>query len=251
VYRVGAAAAVAYRRDARVGLRSPLARLAWQPLWLLGGFARGLGLGEPAPAPSVRATAAERIAAVLAREVHLASSVGVAHAALARTIDRTARGAAPAVADAVDGVGVRPDRRRWWTVAAWSRGLAELTAVTGGVWLALLGLADWLQLPEPPTPRVTEALTLPTALLLGGLAIRLLLGVLSRAATSRGARRHRAATERRIRDRLATAVAEHLTAPFDAELARYAELRAAVATLADRDRHRHGRDAPGDERTRT
>jgi hypothetical protein len=230
-HRVIADAEVVYRRDARDGLRSPIARLVRRPVTALGGLGRGLGIIDRRPDPVTRSTSTSRIAATLAREVHLAATTGSAHAALSRTIDRTSHEAAPALVDAVDGVGLRPARRRWWAPLRLLRGLAEVTLLVGLVWLVLLGIGDWLRLPELPTPRVTEALTLPTALLLGGLAVRVLLGLLSRWWTAVGAGRHRRDVDRRVRDRLAAAVRERIAGPFAAEVAAHARLAAALATL--------------------
>jgi hypothetical protein len=235
-YRVIADAEVVYRRDAGEALRSPLARIVRRPATALGDLVRGLGIVDHAPEGTARATSTSRIAAVLAREVQLAATTGAAHAALSRTIDRTAHEAAPALVDAVDGVGIRPARRRWWAPLRWLRGLAEATFTVGLVWLVLLGLGDWLRLPELPTPQVTEVLTLPTALLLGGLAVRVLLGALSRWSTAVGGRRHRQAVERRLRERLGAAVHDRIAAPFAAEVARYVGLEAAIATLRGRAR---------------
>lgn len=230
-HRVIGDAEVVYRRDARDALRSPVARALRRPVTAVGGLARGLGILERRPEPDPRATSTVRIGTVLAREVHLAATTGAAHAALSRTIDRTAHEAAPALADAVDGVGLRPARRRWWAALRGLRGVAELTLTVGVVWLALLGLGDWLQLPELPTPQVTEALTLPTALLLGGLAVRVVLGLLSRWWTAVGAGRHRRDVERRVRARLAEAVHARIAEPFTAEVGHHGHLATSIATL--------------------
>jgi hypothetical protein len=231
-HRVVVEADAVYRRDAQLGVRSPLAQLGIVPFRVLGAVARSFGVAERSTDPATRSASAARIEAVLAHEVRLTDQVGPAHAALSRSIGRTSRDVAPALVQAVDGVGVRPSRRWWWTVLRWLRGAAELALVVGLVWLILLGVGDWLQLPEIPTPRITEALTWPTALLLGGLLVRLLLGLLSRACIRVGARRHRRATDQAIRRRVQAVVEETVVRPYEAEMAAHRRLREAVELLA-------------------
>jgi hypothetical protein len=114
----------------------------------------------------------------------------------------------------------------------WLRAGAELALLVGLVWLVLLAVGDWLQLPEIPTPRITEALTWPTALFLGGLLVRGVLGLLSRWLIRVGARRHRQATDAAIRRRVRTVVVDEVVRPYEAEVAAQRRVRAAVDTLA-------------------
>jgi hypothetical protein len=231
-HRVTVEAEAVYRRDAQLGVRSPLAQLGVVPFRALGAVARSFGVAERSADPATRTTSAARIEAVLAQEVRLADQVGPAHAALARSIGRTAQDVAPALVHAVDGVGIRPRRRWWWSGLRWSRGVAELALLVGLVWLVLLAVGDWLQLPEIPTPRITEALTWPTALFLGGLLVRGVLGLLSRWLIRVGARRHRAATRTAIRRRVETVVADEVVRPYEAEVTTQRRLRTALDVLA-------------------
>jgi GTP-binding protein EngB required for normal cell division len=231
-YRVIAEAELSYRRDARAGIRSPLAWVTRAPFVGAGAVARSFGIGDRRPEPATRTSSAARIEAVLASEVQLAESVGPVHAALAATVTRTASDAAPALADAVDGVGLRPSPRRWWRLLAWLRGAAELTLLIGLVWLVLLGIGDWLQLPEIPTPMVTEVLAWPTVLFVGGLLVRVVLGLLCRWLIGLGARRHRREVEARLRRRFAAVLRDHVIRPYEQELTNHRRLQAAVAELA-------------------
>ena len=231
-HRVTVEAAAAYRSDAQQGVRSPLAQLGLVPIRAIGAVARSFGVAERSTDPATRTSSAARIEAVLAHEVRLSDQVGPAHAALARSIGQAAHDVAPALVHAVDGVGVRPPRRWWWSVLRWTRAAAELTLLVGLIWLVLLAVGDWLRLPEIPTPRLTEALTWPTALFLGGLLVRLFLGLLSRWLIRVGARRHRRATEAAIRRRVESVVVAEVVRPYEAELAAQRRLRAAVETLA-------------------
>jgi GTP-binding protein EngB required for normal cell division len=234
--RVGEAD-LAYRRDARGATRSPLARLARLPIRGVAGVARAFGVGEgTAMPPSVPRPSSARIEAVLADQLRLATVTGAVHAALGDTVGHLAARGAPALADAVGGVGVRPDPRSWWPALAAARGVAEAVALVGFVWLVLLGVADWLQLPEIPTPRITEVVTWPTALLLGGLLLRVVLGILTRVLVARGARHHARRVERDILARLDRVTDEQLLVPFRAELTRHEQLRDAVGRLSPRRR---------------
>jgi hypothetical protein len=231
-HRVTVEAEAVYRRDAQLGVRSPIAQLGSVPFRAVGAVARSFGVADRSADPASRTTSSARIEAVLAHEVRLTDQVGPAHAALARSIVQTAQDVSPALVHAVDGVGIRPSRRWWWTVLRWLRGAAELALLVGLIWLVLLGIGDWLQLPEIPTPRITEALTWPTALLLGGLLVRGLLGLLSRLLIRVGARRHRQATDAAIRRRVQAVVADEVVRPYEAEVAAQRRLRAAVEALS-------------------
>ncbi len=231
-HRVTVEAEAAYRSDAQQGVRSPLAQLGLVPVRVVGAVARSFGVAERSADPATRTSSAARIEAVLAHEVRLTDQVGPAHAALARSIGQAAHDVAPTLMHAVDGVGVRPSRRWWWSGLRWLRSAAELAMLVGLVWLVLLAVGDWLQLPEIPTPRITEALTWPTALFLGGLLVRVLLGLLSRWLIRVGARRHRRATDAAIRRRVESVVVDEVVRPYEAELAAQRRLRTAVDTLA-------------------
>lgn len=231
-HRAGLEAEVAYRRDARRGCRSPASRVASRVSRRITGGVVDLGLGSPASPTSTSASSVGRIQATLAAELELSRTAGPAHVALGETIEQLAVRGAPALADAVDGAGIRPGRRWWWPFVSGVRGVVDLVTVVGLVWLVTLAIAEWLQLPEIPVPTVTGALTWPTSLFVGGVVIRVIVGVATRLAIGRGARRHHAATDRAIRRRLDAAVHERLLAPYEAELARHHTLRDAVSTLA-------------------
>jgi len=235
-HRAVVAHTVAWRHAARTALRSPLARLVRTPLVAARRAGRELGLsavqsGErPDPAP-VRSQ--EAIARVLADELALADTTGLAYQALDRAVRDAAVHAAPQAVAAVQSTRQqRPGRRWWWPVFAGLRGIAEAAAITGLVWSVLLGVGDWLGLPAVPTPQVTEELSWPAALLLGGLTARLLLGLLSRWATRVGARRVARAAERDLRRQLTAVVQEHLVAPYEQEVAAYRELHALLSRLS-------------------
>lgn len=229
-HRSAAEAAAAYRLAGRQGCRSPLARLVGLA-GRVGSQLRGaFAPSEPAPPPPNRSTAA--IEAVLADRLELAGATGREHAALAAAIDRIAHDAAPEVIDAVEAVPLRPEPRAWWTGLALLRGAAEAVALAGLVWLVLIGVADWLGLPEVPAPQLNDVLSWPAALLVYGLAGRILLGIVSRLLIAVGARRHAALVSRRVRRRLTSAVEEHVLAPVRDELERRRTVRAQLDLLS-------------------
>ena len=242
-HRVVAAAELEQRAAARQATRSPLARLARAPVHAATRLGRGLGFGAGAADTSDRQAAARThraLARRLADEVDLASTVGHSHAGLDRAVERAAERAAPQVVAAVARVAdeVTSQRRGWWSAMAMARGLAETVAVVGFAWLLLLRAIAWLGLPEPTPPQLTDRLSWPAALLLAGLAVRVVLGLVTRGLLRVAARRVRSRTTRRLRERLTQVVTDHLVAPYDAEVAATAKLRAALATLVS------GRRAP-------
>jgi hypothetical protein len=213
-------------------VRSPLARVVRAPFTASARLVRGLGIGDAAPATERRAEVGPRVEGVLARELELARTTGAGHEALERTVAATATSAAPRLVDAVRAVPLRPAGRWWWTPLAWLRGLTEAVLVTGLGWLVLLGVVAWLQLPPVPTPQLTDELSLPAALLLYGLAARVLLGLASRGAIAAGAGRHRRRVTADLRASLGMAIEDHVLTPYDDEVAARRTLRTALERLA-------------------
>jgi GTP-binding protein EngB required for normal cell division len=235
-YRALATAEVEHRSVGRRATRSPLARLARAPLHLTIRVGRELGFGTGAPAAASRQLpprSQELLTRRLAEQVQLSSTVGASHTALDRAITAAAASAAPALVAEVRQVTAPavPPRRRWWAGMAGARLVAESIALVGFVWLLLLAGAEWLALPAPSPPALTEQVSWPAGLLLGGLLLRVLLGLLTRRLLRVGARRARARMERQLRSRLATVVDELLVAPYAAEVAATARLREALERL--------------------
>jgi hypothetical protein len=121
-------------------------------------------------------------------------------------------------------------KARWWRVVGGLQALLAVTMVAGALWLAGLYALSVLRLPQPEPPAV-GLLPLPTALLIGGLLAGLLLALLARALAVVGARRRRARAEARLREAVAQVADMLVLTPVRAELAAYAALRKAVASL--------------------
>lgn len=106
---------------------------------------------------------------------------------------------------------------RWWTaVGTLQLGLA-FAAIVGALWLAGLAIFSYLQLPPPPTPEVWST-PVPTALLLGGLALGWVLAVLSRQLASIGGRRAAQQACSAAHDAVAEVAEDLVLAPLRAEL---------------------------------
>ena len=219
------------RRDALARARSPLARVVRAPLrTVVGAFRGGPSVAAARDAPS-RASVTARVEAAVTREFGAAAATGRTHLALDRAVTVASDTAAPALLDAVAGAGLTPPPRRWPTLLAVVRGVAEAVALAGAGWLTALAVVAWLQLPALPTPDAIGVVPWPTALLLGGFAVRLLLGVLTRVLARAGARRHGARVARRIDRALRAAADDRLLAPVRAEVAAQTRLRGAVEAL--------------------
>ena len=139
-----------------------------------------------------------------------------------------------AVAKALDRVDVHAVRRRlWWRAFALVGSLLEAAMVVGFLWLAVLFVLEWFQLPPPPTPEI-RSFPLPTVLALGGLLVTLLFNVVRRRLVAVGARRHRAQVVRNLTAAVAEAAEERGVTPLKAELDNHAKLAAALRVAAGR-----------------
>jgi hypothetical protein len=88
------------------------------------------------------------------------------------------------------------------------------------VWLGALAVTSYLKLSEPPTPDVS-AIPVPTALLIGGVALGILLAVLCRVLVGRSARKRARRADRRLRAAVDEVTDELVVAPLRAELDAY------------------------------
>ena len=139
-----------------------------------------------------------------------------------------------AVAKALDRVDIHDVRRRvWWRMSAVLGSLLEAAMVLGVIWLTMLGVVGWLQLPPPPTPKI-GSLALPTVLALGGLAATLLFNAIRRRLVSAGGRRHRTQVMRQLTEAVGEAASERGVTPLQAELDAHSKLAAALRTAAGR-----------------
>ncbi|MGY2874160.1 GTP-binding protein EngB required for normal cell division [Marmoricola sp. URHA0025 HA25] len=122
---------------------------------------------------------------------------------------------------AVGGVDLGVAKTPLWTrlvrAVQW---LLLLAALAGGLWLAALAVTSYLKLDEPATPDV-GGVPVPTALLLGGIGLGLLLAVLCRVLVGRSARRRARKAEHRLRAAVDEVTDDLVVAPLVAEIAAY------------------------------
>lgn len=231
------ASAAEYRAAGRAATRTPVARVIARLLAAIGRLVHGaqslLPHRSPArePSPTVAPVAVQH--AVLQIVDRLAADLPVGWRRRLRSrvpVDgpRLAR----ALADAVEAVPLRPPRRSWWAAVAILLSLAEAAALVGLGWLLVLGAVGWLQLPAPPAPEAVGAVPWPTALLLGGAAVRVLGGLVRRRLLEAGAARHRAGVSRRLRTAAERVAEREIAAPLREELDARERLRAALTQAA-------------------
>ncbi len=185
------------------------------------------------PAPSPAARSAVRLAA---RELADRASEGLPvpwSEAVADAAEPDSARLDEALDRAVVGTPLRGRTPAWWRfmgVLQWVLGSA---AVVGLLWLLVLAVVGWLQLPTIDTPRLGP-LPWPTLLLVGGLLLGAVAAALARALGRAGARRHRRAVSRRLRDVIEGVASERLVAPVSAVLERHRRTRERLDAAARR-----------------
>ncbi|MEM9612189.1 MAG: GTPase [Actinomycetota bacterium] len=146
-----------------------------------------------------------------------------------------------AVSGAVRSYGSR--RPRWWSVINVVQLILAVAVVVGLVWLGLLAVAAYLQLPDIPTPSYRR-IPVPTGLAVGGALIGLLLAFLARRLAVVGARRRRGAVRKAATDAVGEVADDLVMEPMRRELAKRGELHERLtdaveaATPSRRDRRR-------------
>ncbi|MGO1316288.1 MAG: GTPase [Cellulomonadaceae bacterium] len=135
-----------------------------------------------------------------------------------------------AVAGAAAGA-VPVDSPRWWRAVGALQWALLAVAAAGAVWLLVVALLGYLQLPEPTLPRV-GAVPVPTLLLAGGVGAGLVLAGLARALAGVGARRRARRALVRLQAAVAQVAEDHVSAPLAHELARLERCRAAAVIAA-------------------
>ncbi|GIH91757.1 GTPase [Planobispora siamensis] len=123
-------------------------------------------------------------------------------------------------------------RPLWWRVAGAAQWLVLATAVAGALWLLGLFVMDYLRLPELPVPTAGE-LPWPTALLLGGILLGLVLALLSRIVAWIGARRRARKAAKALRASVGEVARALVLEPVEQELARHRRFTEAI-TIARR-----------------
>jgi ABC-type multidrug transport system fused ATPase/permease subunit len=112
----------------------------------------------------------------------------------------------------------------WWAIFGALQWIFAAAVVTGLIWLLLLMVLGWLQVPAIDTPRIGR-LSYPFLLLAGGLVAGFLLSQLSRVLGRVGGRRLKVIVQGRLRESVALVAREHLVAPVQHVLDRHRKTR--------------------------
>ena len=124
-----------------------------------------------------------------------------------------------ALDQAVAGTDLKANTRAWWwPVFSFIQWLALLVAVGGLVWLGVLAVLGYLQLPVPETPQV-EGWPLPTLMLLGGAVLGMFLALTSKILALAGSNGRARQARRRLRDNVAATAGALVVEPTEAEVA--------------------------------
>lgn len=119
---------------------------------------------------------------------------------------------------AVAGTDLQANTRPWWwplfSVIQW---LALLVAVGGLVWLGVLAVLGYLQMPVPEAPKV-EGWPIPTLMLLGGAVLGIFLALTSKFLALAGANGRGRQARRRLRDSVAATAQALVVEPTEAEV---------------------------------
>jgi GTP-binding protein EngB required for normal cell division len=115
----------------------------------------------------------------------------------------------------------------WWKASRVLQVLFALALLAGLVWLGVLAVLGYLQLPDVATPR-EYGVPVPTWLVIGGAVGGLVLAAVARVVNRFVARRRARTADKRLRQSIGS-VADHLVIePVTAELQDYRELRRAL-----------------------
>ncbi len=123
-----------------------------------------------------------------------------------------------------------PRNPRWFSVVGWLQRLLITLAAAGAVWLLLLWVIAWLNLPDPPTYQI-DRIPVPTALLVGGALAGLIVSFVSRYVAKMGANRRRRSVTRTLQSRAGEVAEAKIFAPLEAELRVHRDLCSAIAGL--------------------
>jgi GTP-binding protein EngB required for normal cell division len=141
----------------------------------------------------------------------------------------------PELADALDqaivGTSLRMRAPWWWRVFGVLQLVLAVAAVAGLLWLAVLFVLGWFQLPQPDTPK-WGPLPIPFLLFVGGLVLGLVLALLARVLARTGARRRGARVRKRLLDSIGTVARERIVGPVRAVLQRHRTTREALDRAA-------------------
>jgi len=115
----------------------------------------------------------------------------------------------------------------WWTLWFTLQSLLGIATIIGALWLTAMFVVGWLQLPDPPVPEF-RGFPLPTALLIGGLAVGWLLGWVGRVMSRRGTARQKTLAKQKMEGTADQAIIDTLVPGLEANRERRSEILAAL-----------------------
>ncbi|MCK0111625.1 50S ribosome-binding GTPase [Ornithinimicrobium sp. F0845] len=149
----------------------------------------------------------------------------VAHAATPHTGEL-----ADSLDQAVMSTPLRARNPMWWQMVNVLQWLLALVAIGGLVWLVVLGLFGFMQMPlDVPT---WGPFPIPVLMLAGGLLLGVLIALTARALARVGARRRRQAIEDRLGGSVADVAHEHVSTPVSEVLERHKQTRQQLQAAA-------------------
>lgn len=179
----------------------------------------------PPPAPAARAAVD-----LAARRIGTSAGEGLP----TRWADAVADAARPADADLADELdqavlrtSLRGRKPLWWAVFGLLQVVLALAALAGLVWLVVIALAGWLQLPDVPTADIGP-FAMPFLLLVGGLLAGLLLAAIARWLAAIGARKRAATVDKRLRRSIGEVGDAHVVEPVEQVLSQHDRTRAGI-----------------------
>jgi len=129
-----------------------------------------------------------------------------------------------ALDQAVVSTSLRARNPLWWAVFGALQWVFAIAAVAGLIWLVILMVLGWLQLPTVDPPRLGP-LSYPFLLLAGGMFIGFLLALVSREMGGIGARRRKILVATRLRDSVAQVARDRVISPIQQVLDRHRATR--------------------------
>ncbi len=129
-----------------------------------------------------------------------------------------------ALDQAVVGTSLRARNPLWWAIFGALQWVFAIAAVAGLIWLGVLTVLGWLQLPAVDTPRLGP-LPYPFLMLAGGLLIGFLMSRVTRVVGGVGGRRLKLIVAARLRDSVAQVARDRLVAPVQQVLDRHRTTR--------------------------
>lgn len=152
------------------------------------------------------------------------------------SIRAAARSNRPGLPDALDQAVATTDlkanvRAWWWPVFSVIQWLALLVAVSGLVWLGVLAVLGYFQLPVPEVPKVQDW-PVPTLMVLAGVVLGIFLAITSKFLAAAGGTGRASLARRRLRERIAETSETLVVDPTEAEIEHYRSFQKALTTAS-------------------